>query len=117
MENQEKDALNRMLESKHFENAMKAIEGGKESGDLVNAELGKNLVEKYKGKTIHAPPEVIVVSAIFLDARGIIGVIETLKHLLHMKIAEELKDMADKGEATAEDAITALMLATVMSKK
>lgn len=117
MENQEKDALNRMLESKHFENAMKAIEGGKESGNLANAELIEDLVEKYKGKTIHAPLEVITTSAIFLNAREIMSVIEVLKHFLHMKIAEELKDKADKGEATAEDAMAALMLAAVMSKK
>lgn len=117
MENQEKNALNRMLESKHLEDAMKAIEGGKESGSLVNAELIEDLVEKYKGKTIQAPLEVIITSAIFLNTREIMGVIEALKHTLHIKIAEELKDRADKGEATVEDAMAALMLAAIMGKE
>ena len=117
MENQEKNALDRMLESKHFEDAMKAIEDGKKSGSLVNAELIEDLVEKYKGKTIQAPLEVIITSAVFFNAREIMGVIEALKHTLHMKIVEELKDKADKGEATAEDAMAILMLAAIMGKK
>ena len=117
MENQEKNALDRMLESKHFEDAMKAIEDGKKSGSLVNAELIEDLVEKYKGKTIQAPLEVIITSAVFFNAREIMGVIEALKHTLHMKIVEELKDKADKGEATAEDAMAALMLAAIMGKE
>ena len=57
----------------------------------------------------------IVTSAIFLDAKGLIGTIEALKHTVQMKIVEELKDKADKGEATAEDAMLALMIA--MSNK
>lgn len=111
MENQEKTALDRALKEQHFEDAEKAIKGGKENGGLTNVELVENLVESYKGKTVQAPIEVIVTSAIFLDAKELIGTIEALKHTVQMKIVEELKAKADKGEATAEDAMLALMIA------
>lgn len=42
------------------------------------------------------------------------GVIEALKSTLHVKIVEELKEKADKGEATAKDAMAALILAAIM---
>ena len=45
------------------------------------------------------------------------GTIEALKHTLHAKIAEELKEKADKGEATAKDAMAALMLAAIMKEE
>lgn len=111
MENQEKTALDRALKEQHFEDAEKAIKGGEETGSLENPELVKKLIEGYKGKTVHAPIEVIVTSAIFLDAKELIGTIEALKHTAQMKIVEELKAKADKGEATAEDAMLALMIA------
>ena len=117
MEKNEKNVLDRNLEQKAFENAAEAIKDGKESGNLTNVELVENLVESYKGKTVQALIEVIVTSVIFLNARELIGVIETLKHTLHFKMAEELKEKADKGEATAEDAMAALMLAAIMKKK
>lgn len=111
MEKNEEKVLERNLEQKHFENAAKAIKGGKESGSLTNVELVENLVESYKGKTVQAPVEVIITSAIFLDAKELISTIEALKHTIQMKIVEELKAKADKGEATAEDAMLALMIA------
>lgn len=117
MEKNEKNVLDRNLEQKAFENAAGAIKGGKENGGLTNVELVENLVESYKGKTVQAPIEVIVTSAIFLNARELIGTIEALKHTLHVKIAEELKEKADNGEATAEDAMAALMLAAIMKKE
>lgn len=117
MEKNEKNVLDRNLEQKHFENAAEAIKGGKESGSLTNVELVENLVESYKGKTVQAPIEVIVTSAIFLNARELMGTIEALKSILHVKMVEELKEKADKGEATAEDAMAALMLAATMKKK
>lgn len=43
--------------------------------------------------------------------------IEALKHTLHIKMAEELREKADKGEATVEDAMAALMLAAIMKKE
>lgn len=117
MEKNEEKVLERNLEQKHFENVAKAIEGGKENGSLTNVELVENLVESYKGKTVQAPVEVIVTSAIFLNVRELMGTIEALKHTLHIKMAEELKEKADKGEATARDAMAALMLAAIMKKE
>ena len=117
MEKNKEKGLERNLEQKHFEYAAIAIKGGKESGSLTNAELVENLVESYKGKTVEAPIEVIVTSAIFLNARELTGVIEALKYTLHVKMVEELKEKVDKGEATAEDAMTALMLAAIMKKE
>ena len=117
MEKNKKNVLERNLEQKAFENAAEAIKDGKESGSLTNVELVENLVESYKGKTVQAPFEVIITSAVFLNAIELMGTIEALKHTLHIKIAEELKEKADKGEATAKDAMTALMLAAIMKEE
>ena len=116
MEKNKEKVLERNLEQKHFEHAAIAIKGGKECGSLTNVELVENLVESYKGKTVQAPIEVIGTSAIFLNARELIGTIEALKHTLNIKIAEELKEKADKGGATVKDAMAALMLAAIMKK-
>ena len=113
----EEKVLERNLEQKAFEDAAKAIKGGKESGGLTNVELVENLVESYKGKTVQAPFEVIITSVVFLNAIELMGVIEALKHNLHIKIVEELKEKADKGEATAKDAMAALMLATILNEE
>lgn len=91
---------------KNEENAAEAIKGGKESGSLTNVKLVENLVESYKGKTAQTPIEVIITSAIFLNARELTSVIEAL-----------LKEKADKGEATAKDVMTALMLAAIIKKE
>lgn len=117
MEKNEKNVLDRNLEQKAFENAAEAIKGGKESNSLTNVELVENLVESYKGKTVQASIEVIVTSAIFLDARELVGVMEALKGTLRFKMVEELKEKADKEEATAEDVIAALMLTAIMKKE
>lgn len=116
MEKNKEKVLERNLEQKHFEDATKAIEGGKESGSLTNVELVENLVESYKGKTLQAPIEVIITSAIFLNAIELAGVIEALNHTFRIKMAEELKKRADKGKATIKDAMAALMLAATMEK-
>ena len=117
MEKNEEKVLERNLEQKHFEDAAKAIKGGKKNGGLTNVELVENLVESYKGKTVQAPVEVIITSAIFLNVRELMGTIEALKHTLHIKMAEELREKADKGEATARDAMAALMLTAIMKKE
>lgn len=120
MEKNEEKALERNLEQKHFENAAEAIKSGKESGSLTNVELVENLVESYKGKTVQAPIEVIVTSAIFLNIKELVGITEALKHILHIKMMErlrELKEKTDKGEVTARDVDTALMLATILKEK
>lgn len=72
MEKNEEKALERNLEQRHFEDAAEAIKGGKESGSLTNVELVENLVESYKGKTVQAPIEVIVTSAIFLNIKELV---------------------------------------------
>lgn len=111
MKEKEQNPLERKLDKQSFENAAKAIKGGKENGSLTNVELVENLVESYKGKTVQTPVEVIVTSAIFLDVKELISIIEALKHTVQMKIVERLKAKANKGEATAEDAVLALMIA------
>lgn len=117
MEKNKEKGLERNLEQKHFGYAAIAIKGGKESGSLTNIELVENLVESYKGKTVQAPIEVIVASALFLNARELMGTIEALNHTLRIKMAEELKEKADKEEATAKDTMAALMLAAIMKEK
>ena len=117
MEKNEEKVLERNLEQRHFEDAAKAIKGGKEDGGLTNVELVENLVESYKGKTVQAPVEVIITSAIFLNVRELMNTIEALKHTIHIKMAEELREKADKGEATARDTMAALMLAAIMKKE
>ena len=116
MEKNKEKVLERNLEQKHFEYAAIAIKGGKECGSLTNVELVENLVESYKGKTVQAPIEVIITSAIFLNAGELMGIIEALKKTLHVKMAEELKEKAGKGEVTVKDAMAALMLAAIMKK-
>ena len=117
MEKKEKKCSWRNLEQKHFEEATEAIKDGKENGGLTNVELVKDLVESYKGKTVQAPVEVIVTSAIFFNARELMSIIEVLKHALRIKMVEELKEKADKGEATVRDAMAALMLAAILKKE
>lgn len=117
MEKNEEKVLERNLEQRHFEDAAKAIKGGKKDGGLTNVELIENLVESYKGKTVQAPVEVIITSAIFLNMRELMGTIGALRHALHIKMAEELSGKADKGEATVKDAMAALMLAEIMKEE
>lgn len=117
MEKNEKNVLDRNLEQKHFKDAIRAIKGGRENDSLTNVKLVMNLVESYKGKTVQAPLEVIITSAIFLNAAELGSIIESLKHVFCIKMAEELKEKADKGEATVGDALTALMLAEITKKE
>ena len=117
MENQEKTTLNRVLKEQHFKNAEVAIKGGEETGSLKNPELVKKLIKEYKGKTVQAPVEVIITSAIFLNTVELLGTIEALKNLIQTKLMEELENKVDKGEVTTEDTLLALMLATSEMKK
>ena len=107
MEKNEEKVLERNLEQKHFESAVEAIKDGKESGGLTNVELVENLVESYKGKTVQAPIEVIVTSAVFLNMKELMATIVALKHILRIKMVEELREKTD-------DAKAALMLAAIM---
>ena len=90
MKKNKEKVLERNLEQRHFENAAKAIKGGKENGSLINVELIENLVESYKSKTVQAPVEVILTSAIFLNARELMSTIEALKSTIYIKMAEDL---------------------------
>lgn len=117
MKEKEQNPFERKLDEQSFENAAKAIKVSKENGSLINVELVENLVESYKGKTVQAPVEVIVISAVSLNVRELMGTIGALKHTLHIKMAEELREKADMGEATAEDAMAALMLAAIMKRE
>lgn len=120
MEKNEEKVLERNLEQKNFKDAAEAIKGGKESGSLTNVELVENLVESYKDKTVQAPIEVIVTSAIFLNIKELVGITEALKRTLYIKMLnrmKELKEKVDKGEATTEDVDTALILATILKEK
>lgn len=109
-------ALNRALKEQHFEFAETAMKGGEESGSLKYPELVRGLVEGYKGKTAHAPIEGIITSSLFLNANELMGLIETLKHTLKIKMIEELKEKAEKGEANASDVIAALALADMIER-
>ena len=117
MKEKEQNPLERKLDEQSFENAAKTIKGGKENGSLTYVELVENLVESYKGKTVQAPVEVIVTSAIFFNVRELMSIIEVLKHALRIKMVEELREKADKGEATIRDVMAALMLAAIMKKE
>lgn len=117
MEKNKEKTMKRNLEQKAFENAAIAIKDSKECGNLTNVELVENLVESYKGKTVQAPIEVILTSALFLNAKELMSIMEALKHILRFVMMEELKEKADKGGATVKDAMAALMLAEIMEKE
>lgn len=117
MKEKKQNPLERKLDEQSFKNAAKAIKGGKEGGGLTEVELVENLVKSYKGKTAQAPIEVIVASAIFLNVGELMGTIKALKHTLHIRMVERLKEKADKGEAAAKDAMAALVLAAIMKEE
>lgn len=116
MEKNKEKVLKRNLEQKAFEDAAEVIKAGKEDGSLTNVELVENMVKGYKGKTVEAPIEVIITSALFFSAKELMGVIKALETTLYTKMLNELKEKVDKGEATAKDAMAALMLAATMMK-
>lgn len=114
MENKAEEVLNRELKEKDFKHVTEAIKGGESI--LKNPELVKNLVEDYKNKTVSAPFEVIITSALLLNSRELMGTIDALKQTLNIKMAEEIKEKIDKGKASEEDLIIGLMLAATMGK-
>ena len=117
MKTKEQSPIERKLDEKEFEKCYEAIEGGKEDGSLRNVELVENLIENYKGRTIQAPIEVIAISSLLLNSNEIMATIEILKHAMRMKMIDELKAKAEKGEATASDAMAAMMLAAMMKRE
>ena len=101
----------RELMEEHFKKVEVAIKDGKADNALTYPELQEELVEKFKGKTLEAPLEVIFTSFLFLTAQEMAGMIETLKELVVMTFRSELLEKARNGEATREDATAAMMLA------
>lgn len=101
----------RELMEEHFKRVDIAIEGGKTDNALIYPELQEELVEKFKGKTLGAPLEVIFTSFLFFTAQEMVSVIETLKELAVMTFKSELLQKARSGEATKEDIMATMMLA------
>ena len=56
----------------------------------------------------------IMISSLFFSVTELRGVMEVLKNAARMKMIEEIKDRADKGESTMSDAMAAIMLASSM---
>lgn len=107
MEQTKETALDRVLKEEDFKKAQIALDGGKES--VKNPEIVKNLIEGFKGQTLSAPIEAIITSAIFLNSRELMGVIETLKHLIRVKLLEEAKDSPDGNSLLALAALAMAM--------
>ena len=101
----------------HFERVVEAIKRGKETNSLIYPELSEELVEKFKGKTLDAPLEVVLTSCLFLTAQELVGLIETLKELSIMILRKELLEKAENGKSTREDVKAAMMLAMLSMKK
>lgn len=111
-----KEKYERMITEKDFNHAQEAIKGGKESNSLTYEDIVTNLVETFKDKTAVAPIECIIVSATMLTSKEMMAVIEVLKETLRGKLVEELREKADKGEATSDDLALAMMLALTNKK-
>lgn len=107
----------RELMEKHFKEVEVAIKGGKTDNVLIYPELQEELVEKFKGKTLNAPLEVIFTSCLFFTSQELVNVVESLKNLVVTKFKRELLEKARNGEATAEDAIAAMTLAMLSIEK
>lgn len=117
MNKESRKVSSRELMEKHFKRAETAIKGGKTGNALIYPELQEELVEKFKGKTLEAPLEVIFTSFLFLTAQEMVSVIETLKELVVMTFRSELLEKARNGESTKEDAMAAMMLAMLSMEK
>lgn len=117
MNKESRKSSSRELMEEHFKKAETAIEGGKTDNALIYPELQEELVEKFKGKTIEAPLEVIFTSFLFLTAQEMVSVIETLKELVVMTFRSELLEKARNGEATKEDAMAAMVLAMLSMER
>ena len=117
MNKKQVEGPSRDLMEAHFERVAGAIKGGKETNSLTYPELSEELVEKFKGKTLNAPLEVVFTSCLFLTAQELVGLIEILKELAVMFFRRELLEKAKNGEATKEDAMAAMLLAMLSMEK
>ena len=111
MNKESQKAYSRELKEEHFKQVEIAIKNGKTDNALDYPELQEELVEKFKGKTIAAPLEVIFTSFYFLTSQEMVALIESLKELVVLKFKSELLEKARNGEATKEDTIASIILA------
>lgn len=117
MNKESQKAYSRELKEEHFKQVEIAIKNGKTDNALTYPELQEELVEKFKGKTIAAPLEVIFTSFYFLTSQEMVALVESLKELVVLKFKSELLEKARNGEATKEDTIASIILAGLEMEK
>ena len=117
MNKESQKAYSRELKEEHFKQVEIAIKNGKTENALTYPELQEELVEKFKGKTIAAPLEVIFTSFYFLTSPEMVALVESLKELVVLKFKSELLEKARNGEATKEDTIASIILAGLEMEK
>ena len=117
MNKEPQKAYSRELKEEHFKQVEIAIKNGKTDNALTYPELQEELVEKFKGKTVAAPLEVIFTSFYFLTSQEMVALIESLKELIVLKFRSELLEKARNGEATKEDTIASIILAGLEMEK
>ena len=117
MNKEPQKAYSRELKEEHFKQVEIAIKNGKTDNALTYPELQEELVEKFKGKTIAAPLEVIFTSFYFLTSQEMVALVESLKELVLLKFKSELLEKAHNGEATKEDTIASIILAGLEMEK
>ena len=117
MNKESQKAYSRELKEEHFKQVEIAIKNGKTENALTYPELQEELVEKFKGKTIAAPLEVIFTSFYFLTSQEMVALVESLKELVVLKFRSELLEKARNGEATKEDTIASIILAGLEMEK
>ena len=117
MNKESQKAYSRELKEEHFKQVEIAIKNGKTDNALTYPELQEELVEKFKGKTIAAPLEVIFTSFYFLTSQEMVALVESLKELVVLKFKSELLEKARNGEATKENTIASIILAGLEAEK
>ena len=117
MNKESQKAYSRELKEEHFKQVEIAIKNGKTDNALDYPELQEELVEKFKGKTVAAPLEVIFTSFYFLTSQEMVALVESLKELVVLKFKSELLEKARNGEATKEDTIASIILAGLEMEK
>ena len=117
MNKESQKAYSRELKEEHFKQVEIAIKNGKTDNALDYPELQEELVEKFKGKTVAAPLEVIFTSFYFLTSQEMVALVESLKELVVLKFKSELLEKARNGEATKENTIASIILAGLEMEK
>ena len=117
MNKESQKVYSRELKEEHFKQVEIAIKNGKTDNALDYPELQEELVEKFKGKTVAAPLEVIFTSFYFLTSQEMVALVESLKELVVLKFKSELLEKARNGEATKEDTIASIILAGLEMEK